>query len=61
MKNIIRAFVVALVLTGAAATTTTASAKTVAAPKKLSALPIPMCPPDDPNSCGIQQLGGFGK
>jgi hypothetical protein len=54
MKTIIRAFVVVLVLTGAVATTQTSSAST----KKITAartsmLPIPMCPPNDPNACGI--------
>ena len=55
MKNIVRAFVVVLALTGAAASTQTASASqaklTVA--KTSSMLPIPSCPPNDPNACGI--------
>jgi hypothetical protein len=55
MKHIIRAFVVVLVLTGAVASTQTSSASTknkvVAA--KVSMLPVPMCPPDDPNACGM--------
>ena len=59
MKTIIRAFVVVLVLTGAAATTQTSSASThnkvVAA--KVSMLPVPTCPPDDPNACGM----GLGR
>jgi hypothetical protein len=57
MKYIVRAFVVVLALTGAAASTQIASASPqakVTAPK-ISAIPIPMCPPDDPNACGIDQ------
>jgi hypothetical protein len=57
MKHIVRAFVVALVLTGAAATTQTssASAKNKVTVAKVSMLPIPMCPPNDPNACGMAQ------
>jgi len=54
MKVIVRSLVIALAVTGAVATsfTSTASAKaTVAA--KTSAMPIPNCPPNDPNGCGI--------
>lgn len=55
MKNIVRAFVVALALTGFAASTqistTSATSKTTVA--KTSFVPIPSCPPDDPNSCGM--------
>jgi hypothetical protein len=59
MKHIVRAFVVALVLTGAAATTQTSSAstKTKVTVAKVSMLPIPTCPPDDPNACGM----GLGR
>ena len=57
MKYIVRAFVIVLALTGAAASTHIASAslqtKVVAA--KTSAIPIPTCPPDDPDACGIDQ------
>ena len=59
MKIIVRAFVVALVLTGAAATSQTSSASTqnkvIAA--RVSMLPVPTCPPDDPNACGM----GLGR
>lgn len=58
MKLIIRATVVALVLTGAAASTQTsaASTKTTASlSPKVSLVPIPACPPDDPNACGMGQ------
>jgi hypothetical protein len=56
MKFIIRAFVVVLALTGAAASSqiTSASAQTKVAVAKTSAMPIPMCAPDDPNACGMR-------
>jgi hypothetical protein len=54
MKHIVRAFVVVLVLTGAAATTQTSNAsaknKIVA---RTSMLPVPMCAPNDPHACGM--------
>ncbi len=55
MKIFIRAFVVVLALTGAAASTQISSASTHAkvAVAKTSAFPIPMCDPNDPNACGI--------
>jgi hypothetical protein len=55
MKIVIRAFVVALALTGAVASTqiSSASTQTKVAAAKTSAFPVPMCPPDDPNACGI--------
>jgi hypothetical protein len=55
MKIVIRAFVVALALTGAVASTqiSSASTQTRVAAAKTSAFPVPMCPPDDPNACGI--------
>jgi len=58
MKHVVRAFVVALVLTGAVATTQTSSASPSAkkvAVARTSMLPIPVCPPDDPNACGMAQ------
>ena len=57
MKNLVRAFVVVLALTGAAASTQIASAslQTRVTVSKTSAIPIPMCPPDDPGACGIDQ------
>jgi hypothetical protein len=59
MKLIIRTFVAILVLTGAAATTQTASAsaQTKVAATRVSMLPVPSCAPDDPNACGMG-LGG---
>jgi hypothetical protein len=57
MKHIVRAFVVVLVLTGAAATTQTSSASTKnkATVSRTSMLPVPVCAPDDPNACGMAQ------
>jgi hypothetical protein len=55
MKNIVRAFVAVLVLTGAVATTQTSSASTQkkVTAARVSVLPVPTCPPDDPNACGM--------
>jgi hypothetical protein len=57
MKHIVRAFVVALVLTGAVASTQASSASTKGkvSVAKVSMLPVPTCPPDDPNACGMAQ------
>jgi hypothetical protein len=57
MKHLVRAFVVVLVLTGAVASTQTSSASTSnkVTAAKVSMLPIPTCPPNDPNACGIAQ------
>jgi hypothetical protein len=58
MKHLVRAFVVVLVLTGAAASTQISYASSqnkVAA--RVNCLPIPSCAPDDPNACGMG-LGG---
>ena len=55
MKHIVRAVVIALALTGAAASTQiSASAQSKVTVARNSALPVPMCPPDDPNGCGIR-------
>ena len=55
MKLIVRTFVVVLALTGAAASTQIASAssQTKIAVAKTSAMPVPVCAPDDPDACGI--------
>lgn len=54
MKTIVRAVVVALVLTGAVASThVSASTSSKVTLAKNSALPTPMCAPDDPNACGM--------
>jgi hypothetical protein len=55
MTLTIRAFVLALVVTGAVATTVTssASAQNKVVATRVSLLPVPTCAPDDPNACGI--------
>jgi hypothetical protein len=55
MKLIVRTAVAALVITGAFASTqiSSASSATKVSVARNSALPIPMCAPDDPNACGI--------
>jgi hypothetical protein len=55
MKSIVRAVVVTLVLTGAVASTQISSASTSSKVSiaRNSALPTPMCAPDDPNACGL--------
>jgi ribosomal protein L17 len=55
MKIIVRCLVIALALTGAIATTSAkaSSARTTVNISKTSAVPIPTCPPDDPDGCGI--------
>jgi hypothetical protein len=55
MKNIVRAFVAVLVVTGAVATTQTSSASTQnkVTAARVSMLPIPSCDPSDPNACGL--------
>ncbi len=58
MKNIVRAFVVVLALTGAAASTqtSTASASTIASSSMHSSMmPVPTCPPDGKNDCGMSK------
>jgi hypothetical protein len=54
MKNLVRAFVIALTLTGAAASAYTHQPSTATVkPTLLASYPIPMCPPNDPNACGL--------
>ena len=57
MKLAVRTLVVVLALSGAAATTQTSSASTQnkVTAARTSMLPVPMCPPDDPNGCGMAQ------
>jgi hypothetical protein len=59
MNHLVRALAVVLVLTGAVATTQTSSASTQnkVAAARVSMLPVPTCPPDDPNACGM----GLGR
>jgi hypothetical protein len=55
MKIIVRSLVVALAITGAIATTYSngSTSKATVTATKTSAMPIPNCPPGDPNGCGI--------
>jgi len=63
MKNIaMRSLVIALALVGFGATSMKSSAKTpnatvtksnVLVPMNIVATPTPMCPPSDPNGCGV--------
>ena len=56
MKNIVRAFAFALVLTGAVASAHTASASTGKAvvSSKMGVMPVPMCAPGTTtNNCGM--------
>jgi hypothetical protein len=57
MRFVIRAFVIVLALTGAAATTLTpaASAKNKVTATRTSMLPVPTCDPSDANACGMAQ------
>ncbi len=57
MKHLVRAFVIVLALTGAVASTQTspASSQKQVVLAKTSAMPVPMCPPDDPDACGIDK------
>jgi len=61
MKNCIRAFVVVLAITGAAASTQTsaASSRTIASSSMQSGLmPVPTCPPDGTTDCGLGAAQG---
>ena len=59
MKLFARIFALSLVVTGAVASThiANASQQTVVS-GKVSALPVPVCPPDDPTGCGIGSTNG---
>jgi hypothetical protein len=59
MKFAVRPLVVVLALIGTAATTQTTSASTrnKVTAARVSVLPVPTCPPDDPNACGM----GLGR
>ncbi len=53
MKLFVRIFALSLVATGAVASTHIAQSSRPTVGAKVSALPIPVCPPNDPNGCGI--------
>ena len=52
MKIAIRTLAVALALTGAVASAHTRTAD-VKPTRATSIVPVPACPPDDPNACGL--------
>jgi hypothetical protein len=52
MKLLVRAFVAALVLTGAVASIHATQTPSVQTLGKMTAGPLPNCPPDEPNGCG---------
>ncbi|GAC1363737.1 MAG: hypothetical protein NVSMB3_12200 [Acidobacteriaceae bacterium] len=53
MKNVIRAFVVALTLAGSVAyTQISASTQTKVTVSQVSSLPVPTCAPGDGDTCG---------
>jgi hypothetical protein len=52
MKNIVRIFAIAMLLTGAFIGNTHATVKSAQIASK-SAAPIPPCAPDEPTGCGI--------
>ncbi len=52
MKNIVRAFVVALALTGSAAYTQINMHQSTILTGKTSSCPAPMCMPNEPEKCG---------
>jgi hypothetical protein len=58
MKNVLRALALSLVVTGAVASTHIATASQPTIGARVADLPVPTCPPDDPNGCGICQFGG---
>jgi len=55
MNVILRSLVIALAVSGAIATTysSAAPAKATVHASKTSAMPVPRCPLNDPNGCGI--------
>ena len=61
MKLIVRIFALTLVVTGAVASTHIANASQPTLGARTSALPVPMCPPDDPNACGIADPSFTGR
>jgi hypothetical protein len=58
MKILVRAFVIALALTGALATAhaNATPATATVKPAKVSAMPVPLCDPNDPGDCGLGTL-----
>ena len=58
MKNIIRAFALSLVVTGAVASTHIATSSQKNIGVRASDYPVPVCDPGDPNGCGICAFNG---
>ncbi len=55
MKNIIWAFVVTLTFAGSVAyTQINASSQTKVSEARVNSMPVPCCPPNDPNACGFK-------
>ena len=57
MNSAIRVFVLALVATGAVASTHIARASQPGLSTKASFMPVPTCPPDGTTDCGLCQIG----
>jgi hypothetical protein len=56
MKNVLRAFALSLVVTGAVASVHINNSPTLAMmTARTTAMPTPMCPPNDPSACGLIQ------
>ena len=53
MKTLVRAAVIVLPLTGSAAYTQINHHGSTVLTARVNSRPAPMCPPDDPNGCGI--------
>lgn len=57
MKNIVRIFALAVVATGAAASMHASTSSTSVAIASSAKMPIPSCPPNTPDGCGIRDAG----
>jgi hypothetical protein len=56
MKNVLRAFALSLVVTGAVASAHINNSPTpTTMTARATAMPTPMCPPNDPSACGLIQ------
>lgn len=58
MKLFVRAFALSLVVTGAVASMNTSNVATsTTIVSRSTVMPVPTCPPGDPEGCGIAKLG----
>jgi hypothetical protein len=57
MKTFVRVLVLSLVATGAFASSHYRDGVPTVH-SKVSAMPVPICPPSDPNGCGLCQFNG---